>query len=252
MKIIKYFFGVLLIFSLLGCNGFRDCDDPTNIDCSNYDPCFGEFEADAEFEILNKSIGNDTVFWFNDPTDDTIYSTSSWFPAYFKSKHPLDSMKWKIGLDPTIYTDSLFAVDFPTDAGLIDVTQVAYHKSKDGCFEGNDGIDTVRHSVYFKKITSILEHPLCCDYRGVLVDNPTDTFIVKIFDPAVPGGIVLPDVGAYYIKVRSRVFAGDIKKFNHKPKLVGKLQPDRKTLVIDYSYLKNGSRIEKQFVGVKQ
>jgi len=84
------------------------------------------------------------------------------------------------------------------------------------------------------------------------VDNPNDTFVVRLFDPAVPGGIVLPDVGAYYIIRSSITFVGDIKNFAHEPKLFGQLQPDRKTLVIDYSYLKNGSRIEKKFVGAKQ
>ena len=252
MKIIKYFFGLLLFVSIFGCNGCRDCDDPTNIDCSNYDPCFGEFEANAEFGVFRRRVGTDTTFWFDDPTDDTIYSTISDPLVFFISKNNADSVKWKIGLDPTVYTDSLFNVTFPTDAGLINVTHIAYHKSKEGCFVENDGIDTVKHSVYFKKIASIQEHPLCCDYRGVLVDNPTDTFIVKIFDPAVPGGIVLPDVGAYYIEPSSTTFVGDIKTFKHSPKLVGKLQPDRKTLIIDYSYLKGGSRVKKRFVGVKE
>ena len=252
MKIIKYFFGLLLFVSIFGCNGCRDCDDPTNIDCSNYDLCFGEFEANAEFGVYRKRIGTDTTFWFDDPTDDTIYSTSTVALVFFKSKYTMDSVKWKVGLDPTIYTDSIFAVNFPTDAALIDVTQIAYHEPKDGCFVENDGIDTVKHSVYFKKIDSIQQHPLCCNFIGALVDNPNDTFVVKLFDPAVSRGIVLPDVGAYYISVSSTTFVGNIKNFAHEPELFGKLQPDRKTLIIDYSFLKNGSRIEKQFVGVKQ
>ncbi len=253
MKLTKYIFGILLVFSLFGCNGCRDCDDPANIDCSNYDPCYGEFEANAEFGVFKRRSGTDTTFWFDDPTDDTIYSELPVFRlVYFKSKHTMDSVKWKVGLDPTIYTDNIFAVNFPADAGLIHITQIAFHQSKEGCFSANDGIDTVKHSVYLKKIDSFQQRPLCCDFKGVLMDNPNDTFVVKLYDPTLPGGIALPDVGPYEIITGFTTFVGDIKHYANEPKLFGKLQSDRKTLIIDYSYLKNGSRVEKQFVGVKQ
>jgi len=241
---------LILAITQLACH--TDCDDPTNVDCSNFDPCYGEFRANADFDIMRMTVGDDTVFWFSDPTDDTIYAFFDGVPVYFRSKYGADSVKWKVGLDPRIFTDSIFKLLFPADAGPIKVTQVAYHHSKEGCFPEDDGVDTVTHNVYFKKITSLSEHPLCCNYWGALEDNPTDSFEVKIFDPAIHGGIVLPEVGGYYIKVSSTEFVGDIKHFAHEPRLFGKLQPDRKTLVIEYSFLKNGKRVEKRFVGVKE
>lgn len=252
MKFLKYLFGIIIIASL-GCIDSKDCDDPTNIDCSNYDPCYLSTQTSAEFHIFKRWAGSDTVFWF-DIADDTLYSSfADWRNVYFKAESPADSFRWKVGLDPTIFVDSSFVLEFPSDAGQINIQLISSQTPDINCFPDDSGMDTVRHSVYFEKISSLEEHPLCCKYRGIIEDRPNDTIVVELKNN-LQTLVGLPNIcsNGFKIAFGSHSIVGDIKNFACSPSLLGELQADQKTIIINYSFTESGTLVSKRFIGMKE
>lgn len=127
-------FGVLIIIGS-SCN--RKCKDPSNIDCENYDPCYGKQPFKADFVILVGDYGGN---WFN--CYDTILELSS---VLFKATCEGDSFVWNTG--GQIIRGNQFSRN-RFDTGLLQLTLIVYHHSKYHCFGEKDGVDTVVKNFY--------------------------------------------------------------------------------------------------------
>src|SRR5690606_36172120 len=85
----------ILVLSFAACDRDDDqpCDDPTNTDCPNYDPCFGKDSVTATFQFLARyGVGADAP-WY--PETKFIGS-----PFRFSAiDTAADSYTWYLGTD---------------------------------------------------------------------------------------------------------------------------------------------------------
>ena len=78
-------FLLLSIITLIGFSCEKDCNDPMNPDCGNYDPCLGIAQPDADFGFYKKYFKNGEPLWL--PIVDTVYNfnNSSGTRVYFRA-----------------------------------------------------------------------------------------------------------------------------------------------------------------------
>ena len=111
----------------------ESCDDPTDMNCANYDPCLSYEPANADFMILD-SIGG----WVCDGAligliteVDTLFVSNE---IFFRANHKNDTYTWKVGTDARIWTEQSFSLDFGINGtGDIPVTLVVSKDDPYGC-----------------------------------------------------------------------------------------------------------------------
>lgn len=255
MKFFKLFLGLLMLSLFSSCH---DCDDSSNPDCSNYNPCNGVEITNADFGFFHKSIGAD--LWF-EIGDDTIWSSiHDEVPlVYFKAKNKADSLVWKIGHDSREFRDSVFFLDFSGFEGTYNVQLIAFKQPSADCYPNDDGVDTVNQTFVIKKVKTAHDMPIHdFYYQGVVLDHPNDTITVDLAsNSGWISGLPIPCVLGlelpYFSKGRYLQYDPEA---NWNPdchfKFFGREEDDHQTLTIDFSYDEGGKRIERRFVGLKQ
>jgi hypothetical protein len=174
-----------------GCK--KECSDPTNPDCENYDPCHNSKPANADFTI-NEQINN-TDFYYE---SDTIYRING---TLFKPKYEADSITWILGAE-TVHQKELFRTGYPL--GTIEVTMIA-KMNPSACLTEEQRIDTVTKQFYVLPSpggidTNITKaSPWWGTWEGYNTDNPDDKFTVSwgysIGDPHLILNVVMDFVG---------------------------------------------------------
>jgi hypothetical protein len=115
MKFYKYLLGISIIGSLLLLHSCKDdcppCDDPTNSECSNYDPNYGKPTADFTIRQSLKPFE-----WPNKPEEiaefcDTIVAANSGVLFTAKEENAL-RYEWTIGEDNRTFTTREVALRF--------------------------------------------------------------------------------------------------------------------------------------------
>lgn len=260
MKYLKILTIILVFVSFLGNQGCRDCEDPTNPDCSNYDPCYGVFETNADFGFFQKDFGGShKEYWF-DITDDTMFTSTGWGDPkiYFRAKYSeMDSFHWQVGADPRVFTDSVFFLYLGGNIGTIETKLITYHTPNTTCFPNDIGTDTVIRNLNIVYVDSTHDIPLCnCRYHGIVDGNTDDSITVDLnkFSDEIAGLPIPCDSVLPYVRSSWEILY-DPNQYSPtcKPNFHGKVLPDRKTLVLDLSYEnEQGRRVEKRFVGVKE
>jgi hypothetical protein len=156
--------GLLIVSYFTSCKD--DCNDVTNPNCSNYNPCFGESPVVADFKIEEQVgavlVETDTVYWGNE----------SDFTPTFK----YDSVKWLIGSD-VVTQNVLKRKEFPKQS-WVNVGLIVYKQPNQRCFPTDDGVDTL-----FKKFYSLTndDRIVFGYFQGSNTDNPTDTFTISTY-----------------------------------------------------------------------
>jgi hypothetical protein len=92
------------------------CQDPTNPDCENYDPCFGKTTINSYFMVERGSNGfPPPPQWCTDiiSKSDTFSSTTIRFKV--PSGNPGSTYEWQVGSEVTARTDDEFQVSFYDD-----------------------------------------------------------------------------------------------------------------------------------------
>jgi|AntRauTorckE5430_2_1112549.scaffolds.fasta_scaffold06677_2 hypothetical protein len=114
-------FALLLLLFSAAC-GKEDeefCEDPTNRNCPNFDPCTLAVAANSDFKIVAavRTFG-DTII---DIEIDTAIGGGN---IYYKAvvTEGLESYAWKVGADPRTFTEAELNLDFTTYTGDISVT----------------------------------------------------------------------------------------------------------------------------------
>ncbi len=154
---------------------------------NNSDPCYGKTKPLASFVV--KEIIGDTSF-----IADTIFRDNL---VQFESLSQYDSVKWKLGNDPRVFTQSAFSLSFYNSLITIPIDFTGFKKPETNCFPTDNGIYAgTRYLTTVEQFDkAILKlSPLIGKYKGAYIDNPSDTFTVRIeyfdsakYDPAVTG-----------------------------------------------------------------
>ena len=124
--------GLMLPF---GCKK-ECCQDPTNPDCENYNPCYGVTPANADF-TMGVQLG-DRFF-----EADTFFGVNL---VKFEAKFEADSYHWIIGASE-FFTRAFEQTYFPFNYN-VEVTLITVKHSALRCYPNNPIRDTVRKVFY--------------------------------------------------------------------------------------------------------
>lgn len=194
MKEIFYILIVGIVFIQYSC---KPCTDPTNPECSNYDPCYGHNPVSADF------IVKDWRYWYindmyyvdeyNDSllgmsiNQDTTYGSPYFIPR--ESYNSNNTYKWHFvtpTLDTTIYAyEFLLNPDFSPYHNLpVTISRVVI--SNDDCLSASERKDSVGYPIYVKTIyndvTNLGDYPTWQgQYKGAYISNPTDSINFSLY-----------------------------------------------------------------------
>jgi len=168
--------GFVLLSLFIVCSACkRDCQDHTNPDCDNYDPCYGKVKPSAKFimEESNPVLASQGIW----------YADSAFFGAMlrFRSEYNEPDYKhiWYVGTE--VFTSSTTpSRNFLNQARPQDITisHVLEYTPNMQCFPDDNGKDSVAQT--FRLIASYnTDFQTFGIYRGVL-DNQVDSFDVQI------------------------------------------------------------------------
>lgn len=163
---------MVVLFAAQSCK--KECHDPANPACENYDPCFGQKKTNADFTI-SEYVGGKSF-----ETDEV------WRNSYvqFTAKQDFDSYQWVIGTHKdTFYTKSCGLSGFP-EGQSVQVRLVGKRAPNTGCFANDDGIDT------FYKTFKVTAHdslrPIYGEYEGYYDAYPNKKVTVKVWRDMTP------------------------------------------------------------------
>ena len=258
---------VIAALTTSGCK--KDCLDPYNPECSNYDACLSYEPANAEFEILIKPIGLQN--WDCDgeePRDlefevDTITSGRL---VYFRASQ-LGSeeeetgltYQWKIGTDSRTWTTREFDLGFAEDAvGDVPVTLIVEKADPNSCGGTDYSRDTLTKNLHVKRFpdniySSGTWSSVFGKWEGYNTDDESSIFQIEIKPDwevtGFPDGCSYkwPDVGISltYFAINDLTPCANLCG-------LGTLSQDRSELTVNYSYRNDAyERIYRTFVGRK-
>jgi hypothetical protein len=190
---------------LQSCRKTR-CQDPSNPDCENYDPCYGKQAPKAHFLM---GVSSDQRFRINGVWDsiisDTIfYKTSVFFKTTLQN---VNALRWLLGSE--VINDKYFRRSFGNAPyGKYSVTHIIEKTPDKACFPNDDGRDTLKRTFY---INPFYDFPIVGQYK-VLFKGETDSIIFSVlpyeFQPG--SGIIFnrkseePYLGLSYVSSSSQ------------------------------------------------
>lgn len=114
ISILLFFSGLMVLY-----NGCKDdecpdvpCDDPSNPECPNYDPCYEMGKINTHFTFRNAPSTNPHP---QECTSLLVHCDTMWSPnILFEAPegNPQSTYEWQIGTDPRTHTKEKFVLDF--------------------------------------------------------------------------------------------------------------------------------------------
>jgi hypothetical protein len=158
-------------FAAFTTSGCKRCDDPSDPDCKNYDPCFVQGAVSAEFELFEKGFG-----WPDQlPVRRQINACNS---VILRAKQELDSYEWYIGSELNPRTGRQVTVSFGcTPYGQIPIRLVVKGPPNLICDPNDDGIDTLVRDLFVLRSDSL---PISGKFRGRHQHIQEEEFVVEI------------------------------------------------------------------------
>lgn len=166
---------LVALLALGSCKKEKPCQDPSNPDCENYDPCYGKKAPSADFIIGQSSpapffemkpyefVSNDTMF------------APFYRPLTFLAKEENAEYEWELGAE-TI-TDKRFTRSFRNAGYGRYYAKLTIRKEVDNsCFPEYTGTAT---QIKYFKIRPFYEFPIVGKYR-VLFEGEKDSTIIQI------------------------------------------------------------------------
>ncbi|NEN25647.1 hypothetical protein G3O08_19315 [Cryomorpha ignava] len=160
--------GLALVFSSCDPDDDNTCCDPTNPECTNYDPCYGKIETTAFFTIsqaLSNFGENASVFI----EDDVVTGGTLKFSAIPQEGA---TYTWILGIDTTIGGSEITTTLGNLPNGSYPNTLIVTKTPDTLCFPLDDGHAT--HARSFNKILGC-EAAIWGRYRGVFSSQPNDS-----------------------------------------------------------------------------
>ncbi len=186
-NIIKPVFLLIIFSGLLIVQSCCKCDDPTNPDCSNYDPCYeveapiADFGAGYKYTFEGQENFNnfypDTILYLD---GDTIPSTCTFYSYTMDA----DSFYWRVGQDPRVFKGKEFYLEFDDNFHLqpINVELIVLKESE--CFDGGFVRDSLTRTLF--PDTKYIESPswefFNSEYRGISTEFLNDSFDIEFMD----------------------------------------------------------------------
>lgn len=177
-----------MVFVMSGC---KDCDDPSDPDCGNYDPCFGKEEFKPHFKMYD-AIKHWSGELFAYPVQPPV---QPYFTNYiltegdtlltngviFIAPEGYDSVWWLIGAEASYRQGKgigiYFEDEYPENLPII---MVGKRKPNKACFPNEQAIDTVRRFLTLKPRT---DTKVTGQWIGAYDTHPNDSFEINIRFP---------------------------------------------------------------------
>jgi hypothetical protein len=245
------------VFSLVGCG----------------DKCEGSKRTSAEFKVYNELYYYDkengkAIEKIKQIEEDTLMSPS--YVNFEAIDQNAISYEWTIGADPRKRTGRKVTVFF-NDESVADESPITIklklkRNPDTKCFPDDKGIDSVTHRIYFLKSN---QWPVIGKYSGSDDSNVFEKYIIEITSRGelknLPKDCSVFSVGVGGTAFEFGIGSTDITGidyinwpncfFRQYDKKIGFLTPDRKTIVIDYSFTdkdqKDNSLKTRKFTGAR-
>ncbi len=182
---------LVLLLSLSQCrckDEKKPCQDPTNINCENYDPCYGKKEVYTHFTVLPGTNGFKEPEWCNPQSCDTINGTSAIFRVP-DGNTPNTTYEWRIGTDTTVRTEKAFEISFYSHLqqgnweAYIPVT-LTIKRPLDNCLANPaDTLVTGTRNIFFTEhsLMKIYDKDTPIVFQGYLEDAPDKEVVLTYF-----------------------------------------------------------------------
>ena len=240
----RFLYFLLCVTLITGCNRCKeDCDDPTNPECPNYDPCIAWNAQSQEIKIIasgSEALDNDTLWCLSQMT--------------FELAITPDSAKWIIGSDPTIHESISLNYYFGSPYESIQIKSISYRTDELNCVSGQVVADTLTKTI---KLVHWPDLPIWTwEFDGSFEDAPNVIKHISFdyyVDPDSPE--ILPQGDRYILGLTELCDEGCqgivIGSFNHR-----KVTPDvaccGKGLEGDYGFVSlNKQEIEIKYYTAK-
>lgn len=164
----------LLLFFFTGC---KNCDDPADPECKNYDPCYEWANLSADFEmneIINSSGGDS---WILQVTTGKVLNRRA-LELVAKDSSNVEH-QWILGTDPRVRTGQKELLTFGAFAGTIEITHIVTAPLGVDCFADGNRTDTVTKTV--EVISFGEDMPYYGTYTGAHFHLPDDLFSIDIY-----------------------------------------------------------------------
>lgn len=156
------FIPFLLLLVFTGC---KPCDDPTDPECKNYDPCYVQGAVSAEFSMQEKGFG-----WFE--SLEITNSVSANNNLILVAEQELESYEWQIGTEPNPRLGRTSTVYFGgTPYEKIAIRLIAKGTPNLACDPLDDGIDTLTKEI---QVVKYEELPISGKFKGRHVHLPNE------------------------------------------------------------------------------
>ena len=170
-KVIQIGLMSVLLISLVNCH--KNCNDPTNPACPDYNPCSKVHSLSADFIIQeytgNGSPSSSDTSWHYYPTD-TVYTP---YARFTYSDTTVDSVRWTIGAGS--YTSRSFALDFTSIRPTPVPVTLTVYKHRNSCYPTDDTVKTLTKMLYFTDSCYAVG-----SYHGYFDNNTSDTGTIAI------------------------------------------------------------------------
>lgn len=217
MNRLLIFFGcVVLIISCSKCKE-KECTDPTNPDCPNYNRCWNKEPLSAEFRIFSTGAHDNEG---NSKTSEVLSGDTAWCKAtmLFKLNNPsgVDSVKWQVGNDLTVYEELNHNVLFNLPYSNVPITCIVYGPQDEECFGTAYTSDTV---VKYLTVVQWPDLPIWsykfrCHYNTDPLEEFDIYFEIEV-DPNSPPGLPLGDQELYGLAHLGECTITGIDGYNH-------------------------------------
>ncbi|MBY0477902.1 MAG: hypothetical protein K2Q24_09680 [Chitinophagaceae bacterium] len=169
----------------------------------NDNPCQGKTKPSGQF-VMKEMIG-DTAF-----IADTIFRDNY---VQFQALDRYESIVWKLGADPRVWTDSTFSLSFINELGQLSVNFVGKKSPNTLCFPNDNGTySTAKNLTMVEQVEKpyVTISPLVGKYMGYFTDNPSDTFTVRMeyFDSTKYDASITGAKNFYWFSNMPKGFAG--------------------------------------------
>lgn len=180
MKKVLSFLLPLFVLSLMLMSSRckQECEDISNPDCPNYDPCYGKTGTIADFKIMEVGESRISIYTFAYETD-----TVNGWDVIFEPRNPIAGAeyRWEIGVG--VYEKQKVTLNFQSvsNGSVIPIKLIVKRKDVDKtCFPNDKGIDSLTKNMYinYKCLVAGLDTTI---YRGHHKDNPNEELEVKFY-----------------------------------------------------------------------
>ncbi|NUM30966.1 MAG: hypothetical protein HUU47_01425 [Bacteroidetes bacterium] len=153
------------------------CNDPSNPDCKNYDPCYGKEPANASFHFY-RDLSNEYGKYHYKTDTIEMYEGGSMTGVIFKVEDKnVDSCWWTVGQDTRVFTQKEFYLTFNLWNSPIPVKLIVDKHNAKNCNPDKPIRDT---STKILTLMPLGSSNIYGRYFGYLDGNKDDTATVQV------------------------------------------------------------------------